>query len=59
MFENIEFKLGLHWDLNIIYVVDGYEAKLENEDATERFQAHGETIQIALLRLDYFLLDRS
>lgn len=54
MYPNIEKRLGLHQELQIIYVVDGYEATLyKDDDCTEIIaQDNGLSIADALDNLD-------
>lgn len=44
--------VGLHEEIQIIYVVDGYEAILYSQDGQRRAYAHGKTIGAALLALE-------
>lgn len=50
----IEELLGLHQSLTIIYVVDGFDATLANEEAYPEYEVsgHGETIEQALDQLE-------
>lgn len=51
-YTRIEQALGLHQRLEVIYVVDGYTAKLVNEDETVTYEATEATIGEALVTLD-------
>lgn len=52
-FEKLENILGLHEEIQIIYVVDGYEATLYKDDGdTEVIRVHSETIDGALQLLN-------
>lgn len=49
MMEELESKLGLHQEITIIYVVDGYLAIFSTNDGNKRVEeAHGQTIQAAI-----------
>ena len=53
MYESIETLLQLHEQIEIIYVVDGYEAKLATSDGDISVHAaHGKTVAEALERLN-------
>jgi hypothetical protein len=56
--DRIEDLLGLHQELHIIYVVDGFDACLRNEDGYPEFECwgHGETISRALEHLNANLI---
>jgi hypothetical protein len=56
-YHNIERQLGLHQDLDVIYVVDGYEAIITNEGGypEQQYSGEGETIDGALADLDRVL----
>lgn len=50
---DISVAMGLHRNLEVWYVVDGYEAMISHDDGYGPivFKAHGNTIQEALLKL--------
>jgi hypothetical protein len=52
MLNNLENKLGLHQYLQVIYVVDGYLASLNNEQDLQNTEAEGSTLIEALINLD-------
>lgn len=50
--KNLENKLGLHQRVEIIYVVDGYQASLVHESEITLAEAFGNTVQEAIRELD-------
>jgi hypothetical protein len=55
-FLRIESLLGLHAELRVIYVVDGYEAALDSQDGrVEVARGKGRTLPEALADLDRIL----
>ena len=49
MYENIQNLIGLHQELSIIYVVDGYNAILyKSENLDILYEAYGNTVEEAL-----------
>lgn len=57
-YRRIDDLLGLHQELDIHYVVDGYDATLRNANgyAPIEFTGHGETIEAALIHLNAVLI---
>ncbi len=53
-YPNLDKQLGLHQRLKLLYVVDGFDAELSNEEGYPRqeYEGHGETIETALAALD-------
>ena len=58
-FDNLEHHLGLHKNVTILYVVNGYDAILYAEEGYPEITivGHGETIAQALQNLDLNLID--
>lgn len=53
LYTNLEEKLGLHQEISVIYVVDGYCARLLSADGTVTIEeSHGDTIADAMADLD-------
>lgn len=53
MFSELTQVVGLHESVEIIYVVDGFQAAIYEQDGQDKvLQAWGETMQDALLALD-------
>lgn len=56
-YPHIDRCLGLHEDLTVIYVVDGYDAILHDERFDNiRIEGHGATVADALAALDRALV---
>jgi hypothetical protein len=54
---NLDQKLGLHYEITVWYVVDGYEARFEHERTGVVKQAHGQTVIEAILNLEKNMTD--
>lgn len=60
MWPNIARCLGLHQNIDIIYVVDGYEAIMWDCDGNVRVaEGHGEDVKAAMDALDTALVRHS
>lgn len=59
MFPHIDRALGLHQRLEVLYVVDAYEAALLDEHEHEVASTHGGTVAGALANLNALLEARN